>query len=87
MAAPRLEAYIPETGFRQHADALEAFLRWVTDSGITLYAHQEEAVLELFAGNHVILDAPTGSGKSLVALALHFKTFAELGKSFYTAPI
>jgi superfamily II RNA helicase len=87
MAAPRLEAYIPETGFRQPDDALEAFLRWVTDSGITLYAHQEEAVLELFAGNHVILDAPTGSGKSLVALALHFKTFAELGKSFYTAPI
>ena len=83
----RLEGRIPETGFAHPDDALSAFLAWVADSGITLYAHQEEAILEVFAGNHVILDAPTGSGKSLVAIALHFKTFAELGRTWYTAPI
>ena len=41
------------------------------------YDHQEEAILELFAGRNVILNTPTGSGKSLVALAMHFKAFAE----------
>ncbi len=84
---PTLASLIPEQGFDHPDHALDAFLAWVADSGLTLYPHQEEAILEIFAGNHVILDAPTGSGKSLVALALHFKTFAELGKTWYTAPI
>lgn len=66
---------------------LDAFLGWVADRGLTLYPHQEEAILELFSGAHVVLDAPTGSGKSLVATALHFKTFCELGRAWYTAPI
>ena len=83
----RLDTRIPEKGFKDPDEALDAFLGWVADSGLTLYRHQEEAILEIFAGNHVVLDAPTGSGKSLVALALHFKTFAELGKTWYTAPI
>ena len=55
--------------------------------GLTLYPAQEEAILELCAGKHVILNTPTGSGKSLVATALHFKALAEGKTSFYTCPI
>jgi len=83
----RLDARIPDHGFASPEDALDAFLGWVADQGLAPYPHQEEALLELFAGSHVVLDTPTGSGKSLVALGLHFKTFAELGRSWYTAPI
>lgn len=84
---PRLDQRIPEHGFSRPDDALDAFLAWVADTGTQLYPHQEAAILEIFAGNHVVLDAPTGSGKSLVALAMHFKTFVELGRTWYTAPI
>jgi len=87
MPVPTLEQRIPEHGFRHPDDVLEAFLGWVSDQGIVLYAHQEAAILELFSGNSVVLDAPTGSGKSLVATAMHFKTFAGLGRAWYTAPI
>ena len=38
-------------------------------------------------GKHVVLNTPTGSGKSLVAAALHFKGLAEGKTSFYTSPI
>ena len=44
-------------------------------------------MLELMAGKHVVLNTPTGSGKSLVATALHFKALAEGKTSFYTCPI
>jgi hypothetical protein len=84
---PRLDERIPEKGFKRSDEMLEAFLAWVADQGVTLYPHQEEAILEIFSGNHVVLDAPTGSGKSLVAVAMHFKTFCELGRTWYTAPI
>ena len=83
----RLDTRIPERGFPRGEGMLDAFLDWTLDRELELYPHQEEAVLELFAGNHVVLDTPTGSGKSLVATALHFKTFAETGRTFYTAPI
>ncbi|NNK07394.1 MAG: DUF3516 domain-containing protein, partial [Myxococcales bacterium] len=43
--------------------------------------------MELFVGNNVILNTPTGSGKSLVALAAHFRSVALGERSFYTAPI
>ena len=86
-AALRLDERIPELGFKNPDQMLEAFLGWVADLDLTLYPHQEEAILEIFSGNHVVLDAPTGSGKSLVAVAMHFKTFAELGRTWYTAPI
>ncbi len=70
------------------ADAvLEGFLSYVGKLGIELYPHQEEAGLALMAGNHVIVHTPTGSGKSLIATAAHFKALAEGGRSFYTCPI
>ena len=55
--------------------------------GLTLYAEQEEAILELFAGKNVVLNTPTGSGKSLVAAAFHFKAVCAGERSVYTCPI
>ncbi len=55
--------------------------------GLELYPAQEQAILELFSGNNVILATPTGSGKSLVALALHFFALSQGLRSYYTAPI
>ena len=55
-------------------DILNAFLDYLTATDTEPYDHQEEAILELFAGNNVILNTPTGSGKSLVALTLQFKS-------------
>ena len=53
-------------------DALyEAFTSWAQGTGRPLYPHQEEALVEILAGNHVIAATPTGSGKSMIALAAH----------------
>ncbi len=68
-------------------DLLDAFLAWVAGTGMALYPAQEEAVLEAFAGHHVIVSTPTGSGKSLVALAAHVAALGRGGRSVYTAPI
>ncbi|TDT34133.1 DEAD/DEAH box helicase [Naumannella halotolerans] len=69
-------------------DALyEAFSEWARDRGTTLYPHQEEALLELVSGNNVIISTPTGSGKSMVALAAHYAALARDEVSFYSAPI
>src|SRR5213078_1227606 len=42
---------------------------------------------ELFDEANVILNTPTGSGKSLVAAALHFKSLSQGKRSVYTCPI
>ena len=66
---------------------LDGFVDFVTGEGISLYESQESAILELLAGNNVILNTPTGSGKSLVAAAAHFTALAADRRSVYTAPI
>ncbi|AEI12868.1 DEAD/DEAH box helicase [Cellulomonas gilvus] len=69
-------------------DALyEAFTGWAAEQGLTLYPHQEESLLELVTGSHVILSTPTGSGKSLVATAAHFVALARGVRTYYTAPL
>jgi superfamily II RNA helicase len=68
-------------------EILSRFVGRVSERGLTLYPAQEEAILELIGGKHVILNTPTGSGKSLVAEALHFKGIQEGKQSFYTCPI
>src|SRR5260370_19193131 len=64
-----------------------AFSEWADSQGLTLYPHQDEAVIEIVSGANVILSTPTGSGKSLVATAGHFAGLAAGDRSFYTAPI
>jgi superfamily II RNA helicase len=73
---------------RPSADSVyEAFTGWVEQQGLSLYPHQEEAAIELFSGSNAILATPTGSGKSLVAIAAHFAALADDRVTFYTAPI
>ncbi|WP_433790147.1 DEAD/DEAH box helicase [Actinoplanes sp. CA-252034] len=65
----------------------DAFQSWVAEQGLTLYPHQEEALIEIATGANVILNTPTGSGKSLVATGAHFAALADNRTTFYTAPI
>lgn len=65
----------------------DSFLAWTKERGISLYPAQEEASLGILTGDNVILATPTGSGKSMVAIAAHFIALARGQRSFYTAPI
>jgi superfamily II RNA helicase len=83
---PPLAALLPPAGAGPD-EILSSFVSFVADAGLELYPAQEEAILELLAGKHVVLNTPTGSGKSLVAAAFHFKGLAEGKRSFYTSPV
>jgi len=78
---------IPAGGLRDPDEILDRFLDWVGDTGLSPYPQQEEAFLELLVAHHLVLSTPTGSGKSLVAMALHFKALCEGRRSFYTSPV
>lgn len=85
MSKARLLDFLPaETDSEK---LLDGFLDWASSAEIDLYEAQEEAVLEIFSGHHVILTTPTGSGKSLVATAAHFEAVANSKRCWYTAPI
>src|SRR3569623_1508119 len=80
-----LTARLPGTA---EPDAVfDAFAQWVSEQGLVLYPHQEEALIEIATGANVILYTPTGSGKSLVATGAHFAALADKRTTFYTAPI
>ncbi|WP_312677901.1 DUF3516 domain-containing protein [Microbacterium sp.] len=82
---PRLVDLVPAGA---GADAVyDGFVQWAAGRGLTLYPAQDEAVMELVSGAHVILSTPTGTGKSLVAIAAHAACLAAGGRSYYTAPI
>jgi hypothetical protein len=66
---------------------LGRFLEYTEARKLLLYPAQESAILEVFEEKNVILNTPTGSGKSLVATALHFKAIAQGKRSVYTCPI
>jgi superfamily II RNA helicase len=66
---------------------LGKFIEFTESRGLKLYPAQEAAILELYEEKNVILNTPTGSGKSLVATALHFKSLAQGKRSIYTCPI
>ena len=55
----------------------DAFAAGPSEQGLTLYPHQEEALIEIVSGANVILNTPTGSGKSLVAAGAHFAALAD----------
>jgi len=82
-----LASRIPAGGTRDADRILGLFLDWVAEIGLEPYAAQEEALLEIMSDHHVILGTPTGSGKTLVATALHFRAMCEGERSFYAAPI
>lgn len=63
---------------------LDAFTAW---SPVQLYPAQEEALLGVLGGDHVVLATPTGSGKSLVAVGAHLAAWSAGQRSVYTAPI
>ncbi|MCD1570497.1 DEAD/DEAH box helicase [Agromyces mediolanus] len=65
----------------------DAFVGWAESRGFALYPAQDEAVIEIVSGANVILSTPTGTGKSLVAVAAHATAVAKGGRSYYTAPI
>jgi hypothetical protein len=66
---------------------LDRFLKYVSRRNLTLYPAQEEAILELLDGKNVVLNTPTGSGKSLVASAMLFAALARGKRAVYTCPI
>jgi len=66
---------------------LGRFLEYVESKHLQLYPAQESGILELFEEKNVILNTPTGSGKSLVAAAVQFKALAQGKRSVYTCPI
>jgi len=82
-----LQARMPPADDSTADTILDAFVGWVNDRGLTLYSAQEEAILELLSGKHVVLNTPTGSGKSLVATALLFRALCLGDRAFYTFPI
>ena len=66
------------TGTGADPDTLyERFVEWTESRGLQLYPAQDEAIMELASGANVILATPTGSGKSLVAIAAHFQEMAR----------
>ncbi|HET6439805.1 MAG TPA: DUF3516 domain-containing protein [Anaeromyxobacter sp.] len=83
-----LAALLPPPGVPLAPDAvLDRFVEWVGSTGLSLYPHQEEGILHLLDGKHLVLSTPTGSGKSLVATFLHYQAMAAGQRSFYTCPI
>src|SRR6266850_5577697 len=78
---------VPRTERPDNDQLLGRFLEYVEARRLQLYPAQEAAILELFEEKNVVLNTPTGSGKSLVAAALHFKAMAQGKRSVYTFPI
>ncbi|HEX7485531.1 MAG TPA: DUF3516 domain-containing protein [Vicinamibacterales bacterium] len=78
---------LPDDGDLSSGALLGRFLDYTADKGLVLYPAQEEAILELLDEKNVILNTPTGSGKSLVASAMLFASLARGQRAVYTCPI
>ena len=84
----RLIPFLPPDGTADPDDLYDGFVAWARASeGVSLYPHQDEAILGVLTGSNVIVTTPTGSGKTLIAVASHFAAFADGRRTFYTAPI
>lgn len=83
-----LDALEDEHGLTPSPEAIhDAFTAAFEASGKTMYPHQAEALLNIVAGDHVIVATPTGSGKSLIAAQALFTGWATGRTSYYTAPL
>jgi hypothetical protein len=82
-----LRDFLPWDGDVSSDNLLGRFLEYVDYKELTLYPAQEEAILELLDDKNVILNTPTGSGKSLVASALLYLAMARGRRAVYTCPI
>ena len=78
---------LPQDGDVSGDALLGRFLDYTAGKGLALYPAQEEAILELLDEKNVILNTPTGAGKSLVASALLFASVARGHRAVYTCPI
>ena len=83
----RLADLMPETGAADPDALYSAFVEWAATDGLTLYPHQDDAIVDILTGANTIITTPTGSGKTLIATAAHFAALAAGGRSYYTAPI
>ncbi len=83
---PSLRDRLPAIG-SDPLDVLDGFATWAEESGRPLYPHQEEAGLALADGQHVVLATPTGSGKSMAALAGIVLAMNAGRRAVWTAPI
>ncbi len=68
-------------------DLLAGLLEYCQAQGIEPYGEQLDAFDAIAEDRNVVLNTPTGSGKSLVALAVHFVAHCRGERSIYTAPI
>lgn len=82
----RLADLLPPPGADPIA-VVDAFGDWAAAGGRPLYPHQLDAALALAAGEHVVLATPTGSGKSLVAVAGIALALGAGHRAVWTAPI
>lgn len=65
----------------------DAFSSWVSSHGKQMYPHQEDALLGIVTGDHLIVSTPTGSGKSMIAVQALFNALATGKTAYYTAPL
>jgi hypothetical protein len=86
LSALSLRDRLPPTG-SDPIDVLDGFGTWAAETGRPLYPHQEEAGLALADGQHVVLATPTGSGKSMAALAGIVLAINDGKRAVWTAPI
>ncbi len=83
---PRLLDRLPPIG-SDPSDVIDGYSAWAAETGRPLYPHQEDAAIALASGSHVVLATPTGSGKSMAAIAGIVLARNAGRRSVWTAPI
>jgi hypothetical protein len=86
VTSPSLADRLPHIG-SDPLDVVEVFAQWAAEGSRPLYRHQDDAIMALAAGDHVVLATPTGSGKSLVATAGMVLALNRGERAVWTAPI
>src|SRR5699024_446190 len=69
------------------AEIYMAVAAWAEAGGRPFYPHQDDALLHRVSDNNVVLAAPAGSGKTMVAIAALYTAVATGRTAWYTAPV